>query len=183
MEPPTAESRSSEGLPRPATPAQPKAEAPATPATPATPPAHAEAPRHETPQVREIPLPRAPHAVAQTIHLAQVKGVSHARLNLRPAELGGIEVRLASDAGGLHATVVADSPQAAALLQSATEDLRRQLEAQRRHRREPRHSAAQPGTTSAGNGDAQPGRQGGSAPQGATAGRPRTRPRLRPPRP
>jgi flagellar hook-length control protein FliK len=120
---------------------------------------HAE-PRHETPQVRELPLPRAPHAVGQLIHLAQVKGVSHARLNLRPAELGGIEIRLTTDASGLTAKVVADSPEAAALLQSAADDLRRQLE---RNGVTVASLDISTGTTSAGSGDARPGGEGGHA--------------------
>jgi hypothetical protein len=56
------------------------------------------------------------------------KGVNHARLNLKPAELGGIEVRLRSTADGIHAQLVADSPEAARMLSSAGDDLRRQLE-------------------------------------------------------
>ena len=78
--------------------------------------------------MRHVALPHAPHAVGQLIHVAQSQGVSHARINLRPAELGGIEVRLATDAAGLTATVVADSAHAAQVLQGSVDDLRRQLE-------------------------------------------------------
>ena len=74
------------------------------------------------------PLSRAAHTVGQLLHVAQAGGVSHARLNLRPAELGGIEIRLVSDAAGVTATVMADSPEAARLLQDAASDLRRSLE-------------------------------------------------------
>jgi len=56
------------------------------------------------------------------------KGVNHARLNLKPAELGGIEVRLRSTGDGVHALLVADSPEAARMLAGAGDDLRRQLE-------------------------------------------------------
>jgi flagellar hook-length control protein FliK len=48
---------------------------------------------------------------------------------LRPAELGGIEIRLQSTAAGIAAQVVADSPEAARLLAQAGDDLRRALEA------------------------------------------------------
>jgi hypothetical protein len=63
------------------------------------------------------------------LHLAAERGVTHARLNLRPVELGGIEIRLQSTSGGLAAQVVADSPEAARLLQQASDDLRRSLQA------------------------------------------------------
>jgi flagellar hook-length control protein FliK len=56
--------------------------------------------------------------------------ISRARLNIRPAELGGIEIRLQSSAAGVAAQVVADSPEAARLLQQAADDLRRSLERQ-----------------------------------------------------
>jgi hypothetical protein len=56
------------------------------------------------------------------------KGVNHARLNLKPAELGGIEVRLRSTGDGVHALLVADSPEAARMLAAAGDDLKRQLE-------------------------------------------------------
>jgi flagellar hook-length control protein FliK len=75
-----------------------------------------------------VPLARAAYTVGELLHVAQASGVTHARLNLRPAELGGIEIRLVSDASGVTATVLADSPEAAKLLQDASGDLRRQLE-------------------------------------------------------
>ena len=50
-------------------------------------------------------------------------------MTLRPAELGGIEIRLQSTAAGIAAQVVADSPEAARLLTQAGDDLRRALEA------------------------------------------------------
>jgi flagellar hook-length control protein FliK len=50
-------------------------------------------------------------------------------MSLRPAELGGVEIRLQQTAGGLIASVVADGVEAAQLLQQAGQDLRRQLEA------------------------------------------------------
>jgi hypothetical protein len=50
-------------------------------------------------------------------------------MNLRPADLGGIEIRLQTSAAGVAAQVVADSPEAARLLAQAGDDLRRALEA------------------------------------------------------
>jgi flagellar hook-length control protein FliK len=102
----------------------PKAEAPAQP-QPAQAPAPAAQPA--APE-RAVPLYRAPHTAAAVIHLAQQHGVTHARINLKPAELGGIEVRLHSTPQGISAHLIADSPQAAKALQHASDDLRRQLE-------------------------------------------------------
>jgi hypothetical protein len=79
---------------------------------------------------RTTPLHQAPRAVAQVIRLAQERDVTHATLNLRPVELGGIEIRLQSSAAGVTAQVIADSPEAARLLQQAADDLRRSLERQ-----------------------------------------------------
>jgi hypothetical protein len=102
---------------------QPRQDAPApqqaAPAPAATAPA--------TP-AREVPLPRVVPALGHLLQIAQQQGVSRARLTLRPAELGGIEIRLTTDATGLTATVLAESPQAAQVLQEASGDLRRSLE-------------------------------------------------------
>ena len=102
----------------------PKAEAPAEP-QPLQGPAPAQSP--VAPQ-RMVPLYRAPHVAAAVIHLAQSHGVTHARINLKPAELGGIEVRLHSTPQGVAAHLIADSPEAAKALHQASDDLRRQLE-------------------------------------------------------
>jgi hypothetical protein len=77
---------------------------------------------------RAAPLHLAPRAVAQMLQVAVERGLSHAKLNLRPAELGGIEIRLQTSAAGVTAQVVADSPEAARLLHQAADDLRRSLE-------------------------------------------------------
>jgi hypothetical protein len=61
------------------------------------------------------------------LHVAVDRGISRARINLRPADLGGIEVRLQSSAAGVSAHLVADSPEAARLLSLAGDDLKRQL--------------------------------------------------------
>ena len=79
---------------------------------------------------RSVPLERAPRAVAQLLHVASQSGVSHARIALRPVELGGIEIFLQVSPAGLAAQVIADSPEAARMLAQATEDLRRSLAGQ-----------------------------------------------------
>ncbi len=75
------------------------------------------------------PLHRAPAAVATLLHVAAERGITRAKLALKPAELGGIEIRLQASAAGIAAQVVADSPEAARLLAQAGDDLRRALEA------------------------------------------------------
>jgi len=91
-------------------------QAPAAPAAPAP--------------VRAVPLSRAAEAVENVIRLGSARGVTHARLSLRPAELGGVEIHLQQTAGGLVASVVADGIEAAQALLQGGQDLRRQLEAQ-----------------------------------------------------
>jgi flagellar hook-length control protein FliK len=78
---------------------------------------------------RSVPLSRAAEAVENVIRLGSARGVTHARMSLRPAELGGIEIRLQQTGQGLVASVVADGVDAAQALQQAGADLRRQLEA------------------------------------------------------
>jgi flagellar hook-length control protein FliK len=80
--------------------------------------------------VRGARLDQAAETVEATIRLAAQRGVGHARIALRPAELGGIEIRLRQTAAGLAATVVAEAPEAAQLLQQAAGELRRSLEDQ-----------------------------------------------------
>ncbi|MGI8781940.1 MAG: flagellar hook-length control protein FliK, partial [Solirubrobacteraceae bacterium] len=79
-------------------------------------------------QPSAAPLHQAPRAVAQLLHVAVDRGITHAKLNLRPVELGGIEIRLQTSAAGVTAQVIADSPEAAKLLQQAADELRRSLE-------------------------------------------------------
>jgi flagellar hook-length control protein FliK len=61
-------------------------------------------------------------------HVAASRGAAHARLQLHPAELGGIEVRLRVTANGLTAAITADRPDAVQALQQAGGELRRALE-------------------------------------------------------
>ena len=74
-----------------------------------------------------MPLSRAVATTGTLIHLASERGITHARLNLKPVELGGIEVKLQSTPAGIHAQLVADSPEAARMLSQAGDQLRQQL--------------------------------------------------------
>ncbi len=67
--------------------------------------------------------------VGTLLHVAHERGITHAKISLRPEDLGGIEVRLQSSPAGISAQLVADSPEAARLLAQAGDDLRRSLEA------------------------------------------------------
>jgi flagellar hook-length control protein FliK len=75
-------------------------------------------------------LSQAAENVETVLRIASARGITQARIALRPQELGGVEIVLRATAGGLAAQVVADSPQAAEVLQQAGGDLRRALEAQ-----------------------------------------------------
>ena len=97
---------------------------PVTQAAPVAPPVATPAP---TALQRAIPLYRAPESAAQLIQIAADRGITHAKLNLKPVELGGIEVRLQSTPHGVTAQLVADSAEAAKLLTQAANDLRRDL--------------------------------------------------------
>ena len=117
-------------------PAQPKAEpqtaAPSTPSAPVTTAPNVQSPPRSPARPRRraaVPLHRAPAAVATLLHVATERGITRAKMALKPAELGGIEIRLQSTAAGITAQVVADSPEAARLLAQAGDDLRRALEA------------------------------------------------------
>jgi flagellar hook-length control protein FliK len=74
-----------------------------------------------------VRLAEAAETVRLTIGTASAAGVSHARIALRPVELGGIEIMLIHGPAGISATVTADSPAAAHLLQRAADDLHRSL--------------------------------------------------------
>ncbi len=93
---------------------------PGAAAAPAAPPAQAPAPAVQAaPPVvtqRTAPLHHVPRVVATLLHVAGERGITHARISLRPEDLGGIEVRLQSSPAGISAQLVADSPEAARLL-------------------------------------------------------------------
>jgi flagellar hook-length control protein FliK len=126
-ETPAAAPARAAATPEPAPAAAPAPQAPAAepvgPAPVSTPAAGLAAPE------RSVPLHRAPAAVGTLLHVAVERGISRAKMALRPAELGGIEIRLQATAAGVAAQVVADSPEAARLLAQAGDDLRRALEA------------------------------------------------------
>jgi hypothetical protein len=77
-----------------------------------------------------VPLTQAAEAVENVLRIASARGVSHARIALRPAELGSVDVHLRSTAEGIVARVVAHSADAVQTLQQAASDLRRSLEEQ-----------------------------------------------------
>ena len=116
---------------KPAATAAADAPAPAAPASvnPAAAPAATAPAAAPTAPHRAVPLHRAPAAVATLLSVAHDRGITHAKMALRPAELGGIEIRLQSTAAGVSAQVVADSPEAARMLAQHGDELRRALEA------------------------------------------------------
>jgi flagellar hook-length control protein FliK len=77
-----------------------------------------------------VPLAQAVETVRLTIGASAQRGVTRARIALRPEELGGVEVHLRHTAEGLSARVVAEVPEAAHLLSQAAGELRRTLEQQ-----------------------------------------------------
>jgi flagellar hook-length control protein FliK len=109
-----------EAAPKVEAPVQPLVATPAAPATPVAPPVVTQ---------RTAPLHHVPRVTATLIHVASERGITRARINLRPEDLGGIEVRLQTGPAGVSAHLVADSPEAARLLTQAGDDLRRSLEA------------------------------------------------------
>lgn len=110
--------------PDPPAPAGPVPGGQPTPASSA-PPAPAAAPA-----APPAPAPAPAAAVEAVVRLAARQGFSRARLTLKPAELGSVEVLLRTSAGGVTASVLADTPEAARQLQSAAADLRHQLAGQ-----------------------------------------------------
>jgi flagellar hook-length control protein FliK len=77
-----------------------------------------------------VSLQQAVETVRLTIGASAQRGVTRARIALRPEELGGVEVHLRHTAEGLSARVVAEAPEAARLLSQAAGELRRTLEQQ-----------------------------------------------------
>jgi flagellar hook-length control protein FliK len=172
---------------QPAAPAVPvqRAEAPAPAAQPAEAPASAPAPAATPAGVggpaspaappvftqRTAPLHHVPRVVGTLLHVAHEKGITHARISLRPDDLGGIEVRLQSSPQGVSAQLVADSPEAARLLAQAGDDLRRSLEARDVHllslevstSGDQQRQGERPGQTSDPDAPAAPGRVSGEA--------------------
>jgi flagellar hook-length control protein FliK len=75
------------------------------------------------------PLSTQVHRVQALVELAVSRGAASANLELHPAELGRVSVRLRSVAGGgLTASMSVDRPEALQALQQAADQLRKTLE-------------------------------------------------------
>jgi flagellar hook-length control protein FliK len=110
---------------------QPAAAPAAVPATqPVGAPTGTAAPAAPAPAHGAVTLDRAVETVRLAMRAGAERGVTHARIALSPAELGGIEIHLRHTVDGIVARVVADATGAAQLLQQSASDLRRQLEQQ-----------------------------------------------------
>jgi flagellar hook-length control protein FliK len=94
----------------------------AQPSTPAAPADAATAVRYG------VGLEKAVETIRMTIDLAARQGASQARIQLSPAELGGIRILLSQTTEGLVARVVAEHAAAAQTLQQHGAELRRSLE-------------------------------------------------------
>jgi flagellar hook-length control protein FliK len=77
-----------------------------------------------------VPLSRSAEAVEHVLRLASAQGVTHARIALKPQELGSVDVHIRSTNEGIVARVVAHSAESVQTLQHAANDLRRSLEEQ-----------------------------------------------------
>jgi flagellar hook-length control protein FliK len=102
----------------------------AVPTAQQAPPASAPAPVLHADHRPGVRLAHAVETVRLTISAANAQGISRARIALRPAELGGIEIMLAHGPAGLSATLTADTAQAAQAMQRAADELQRTLASQ-----------------------------------------------------
>ncbi len=92
-------------------------------------PSTSAAPANATTAARySVGLEHAVETVRMTIDMAARQGASQARIQLSPAELGGIRIQLSQTADGLVARVVAEHGAAAQTLQQHGAELRRSLE-------------------------------------------------------
>lgn len=109
-------------------------------------------------------LAQAVETVYAVIRMSQSSGITRARVQLHPQELGSIEIHLRQTADGLTAKVVADASQAANVLRHAGDELRRALQAQGLNLThfDVGTSGQQERRSAASQGDGQPARQGGS---------------------
>jgi flagellar hook-length control protein FliK len=108
------------------------AQQPSTPPTVAAPPAAAgpaPAAPHQAAGPHAPRLAAAPEHVHALLRIASHRGEARAHLALKPAELGGVEVRLRVTPQGLVASITAERPESAQVLQQAGADLRRAFEA------------------------------------------------------
>ena len=81
----------------------------------------------ELPRARVQELAESMHAL---VKIANRRGTAAARITLRPAALGGVQVRLRAHAGGVSASLTAQTPAGAQALGAAHGELRRALESQ-----------------------------------------------------
>ena len=71
------------------------------------------------------------HAIAEAVLQTSARtGAGRARIDLRPPELGHVQIDLRYGADGVRATVTTSSPQAVQALAASSGDLKRALEAQ-----------------------------------------------------
>jgi flagellar hook-length control protein FliK len=75
-------------------------------------------------------LAQAVETVYAVIRMSQSNGITRARVQLHPEELGSIEIHLRSTPDGVAARLVTDGSQAANVLRHAGDELRRALQAQ-----------------------------------------------------
>jgi flagellar hook-length control protein FliK len=139
-----------------------------TPTIPAAPPAQAPANSPTSNAAFASPAGPAPSpatALEATIRMAGENGYTRARVALHPAELGGVEVLLRGGASGLTATVVAENPHAAHLLEQSAGELQRRLADQGLELASIQISVGGEAANGAPNG-----REGASAPAGRAAG-------------
>ena len=111
--------------PAPAAASTPPADAPT--ARPAEHRSEAPANASRLPSVRVHELAESMHAL---VKVANRRGTAAARITLRPAALGGVQVRLRAHAGGVSASLTAQTSAGAQALGAAHGELRRALEAQ-----------------------------------------------------
>jgi flagellar hook-length control protein FliK len=79
------------------------------------------------PRVRVHELAESMHAL---VRVANRRGTAAARITLRPAELGGVQVRLRAHEGGVSAQITAETSAGAQALGASHAELRRSLESQ-----------------------------------------------------
>src|SRR5205085_6913357 len=89
----------------------------------------AQAPHAPAPTAAPSPLntAQAVERIQAMVQLAHSRGSAQARIELHPAELGGVTIQLQVAHDGLRAHIAADRPEALPLLQKAAGDLQRSL--------------------------------------------------------
>lgn len=107
--------------------AQPPLQAEQAPAAVA-PAAPVAAPKPVSPMNQAFHAAETVQGLQDLAHVAATRGAARARLQLHPAELGAIDVRLKVTSEGLTAVITADRPEAVQALQQAGAELRKALE-------------------------------------------------------